>query len=313
MRNAIYSVFVLSAWGTMMAWLVMVKILPSFWMGEAPSSGAVSTKPVCWEVRIGEKHIGWAISQLVPGEGDSREIHSRIIVNKLPVDQMVPFDQVAPRWTVALLNRAGSLRLDMRSRTTLDSLGQLAMFETKVNVNEMSTPFFIRGRVVGSKLRVRSQFGDQVHRFRYPWNRNASLGSELMPDAKLLQVYVGRRWQKEVYNPLMGENGPTELIEAEVVEEEPIFFRNQLVTTRRIEYRSLNADGVATTQRRRATLWVAEDGTVLREELLLMDIVLTFDRVEDERAESLAEELLELDRYATLAPQEEHFSGQESN
>src|SRR5690606_35992842 len=119
------------------------------------------------------------------------------------------------------------------------------------------------------------------------------------------QVYVGRKWQKEIYNPLMGENGPTELIEAEVVEEEPIFFRNQLVTTRRIEYRTLNADGVAATQRRRASLWVAEDGTVLREELSLIDLVLTFDRVEDERAESLAEELLDLDRYATLAPEEQ--------
>lgn len=288
-----------------MGWLLMAKILPALWIGEAPSSGQISHKPVCWEVRVGEKHIGWAVSQCVPGEAGSSEIHSRIVVNKLPIDRIIPFDQVAPRWTVALLNQTGSLRLDMRSRTTLDPLGQLAMFETKVTVNELPTSFYVRGRVVGSKLRMRSQFGDQVHRFQYPWNRNTALGSELMPDAKLLQVYVGRRWQKEIYNPLVGEHGPSELMEAVVVEEEPIFFRDQVMTTRRIEYRSLNADGVSASKRRRATLWVAEDGTVLREEVNLMDLVLTFDRVQVDRAESLAAELLDLQRYATLTPQEE--------
>jgi hypothetical protein len=304
LRNAIYSVFVITVWGSTMGWLLMAKILPSFWLGEPPSTGVQSLEPVCWEVKIGDKHIGWAVSQCVPGASDTTEIHSRIVVEKLPLDRILPFDRVAPRWTVALLNRTSSLRLDMRSRTTLDSLDQLAMFETRVQVNELPTSFYVKGKLRGGSLEMRSQFGDQVHRFEYPWNRNAVLGSELMPDAKLLQLYVGRKWQREVYNPLVGDSGPSELIEAEVVEEEPIYFHGQLHTTRRIEYRSVNADGVSTTNRRRARLWVAEDGTVLREELVLMDLVLTFDRVPDDRTEQMAAELLDLNHYATLAPQE---------
>jgi hypothetical protein len=306
LRNAIYSVFVLTVWGSMMSWLLMAKILPSFWIGDPPSTGVPSTEPVCWDVKIGNKHIGWAVSQWVPGASESAEIHSRIVVEKLPIDQIVPFDRVAPRWTVALLNRTSSLRLDMRSRTTLDALDQLAMFETKVQVNELPTPFYVQGRVRGGVLDMRSQFGDQVHRFDYPWNRNAILGSELMPDAKLMQVYVGRKWQREVYNPLMGDKGPSELIEAEVVEEEQIFFHGELISTRRIEYRSVNADGVSSNNRRRARLWVAEDGTVLREELVLMDMALTFDRVPAEQAEQLAAELLDLEHHATLAPEGSH-------
>lgn len=289
----------------MMSWLFVAKILPSFWMGDPPSTGVKSFEPVCWNVRIGDRHIGWAVSQSVPGASDSLEIHSRIVVERLPLDRLIPFDRVAPRWTVALLNRTSSLRLDMRSRTTLDSLDQLAMFETQVQLNELPTPFYIRGTVRGGRLEMKSQFGDQVHRFDYPWNRKALLGSELMPDAKLLQVYVGRRWQREVYNPLLGDKGPSELIEAEVVEEEPLYFQGELHTTRRIEYRSVNADGVSSSNRRRATLWVAEDGTVLREELALMDLVLTFDRVSAARAEELATEMLDLEQYATLSPERE--------
>src|SRR5690606_15948611 len=157
------------------------KILPSFWMGDPPSTGIHSSEPVCWDVRIGDTHIGWAVSQCVPGAAESTEIHSRIVVERLPLDRIIPFDRLAPRWTVALLNRTSSLRLDMRSRTTLDALDQLAMFETRVQVNDLPTPFFVNGTVRGGNLVMRSQFGEQEHRFDYPWNRKAVLGSELLP------------------------------------------------------------------------------------------------------------------------------------
>jgi hypothetical protein len=91
------------------------------------------------------------------------------------------------------------------------------------------------------------------------------------------------------------------LLEAEVMEESPLMIDGQMVTTRRIEYRSLNSAGVSADNRHRANRWVAEDGTVLREEISLMDISLRFDRAIDDNAIALAEELLELDRFATLS------------
>lgn len=288
-----------------MSWLVVAKILPPFLHGEVPSTGVATNEPVCWEVLAGQQHLGWAVSQLVPGDSGSSEIHSRVVIDQ------IPFDKLAPRWMVSLVEDLGAIKLDMRSRTTLDAAGDLAFFDTRVKVNNLTTPIVMRGRVSGSKLKLRLQYGDSVQRMNYPWDKNAMLGSELTPDAKLLQMYVGRKWQKEVYNPFGGRQGAIELIEAEVVEEIPLFLNNEQVTTRRVEYRTLASGGVSNSNRRRATLWVAEDGNVLRQEIALMDLILRFERVPADEGVELADRLLELDRYATLSQAGEKPHNQE--
>jgi hypothetical protein len=293
--NKVYTGVVLLLWGATMSWLVTSKILPPFFRGEPPRTGLNAHEPVCWRVMVGDQRIGWAVSQAVPGADDTTELHSRVQLSAVPISRM------APRWMATVIDNLGPLELDMRSRTTLDSLGNLSLFESSVEINDLPSAILMKGVVDEGQIRLRLQYGDAVHRINYPWPEHAMLGSKLSPDATLLQVYTGRKWHKEIYNPFGGPQGAIELIEAEVMEEQPLLFDNELVNTRRIEYRSTDSTGVSSENRRRSTVWVTESGKVLREEIVLMDVLLRFDRENAMRTEALAAELLELDEYATLA------------
>lgn len=298
MGNKIFTTIVFLLWGTTMSWLVSAKILPSFWQGEPPRTGLNAREPVCWKVKVGEQQIGWAVSQAVAGAEETVELHSRVRLNE------VPFDRMAPRWMASLVNKIGPLKVDMRSRTVLDTLGNLSLFDTTVQINDLPSAIRMTGRVDDGNIRLRLQYGEVVHRLDYPWPEHAMFGGELVPDASLLQIYKGRTWQKEIYNPFGGPKGAIELVKAEVVDEEPLLLDGKLTNTRRIEYSSLDSAGVSANNRRRATLWVAEDGRVLRQEISLMDVQLRFDRESDDFAQTIAAELLELDRFATLGEPE---------
>lgn len=294
MGNKVYTAVVLLLWGATMTWLVGAKILPPVLRGDPPRTGTNGNQPVCWQVKVAEQRIGWAVSQSIPGAQGTTELHSRIKLKDVPLSQM------APRWMSTVIDQIGPLEMDMRSRTTFDSLGNLSLFETSVELNDLPSAILMKGVVKEGKIRLRLQYGEVVHRVTYPWPEHAMLGSKLAPDSTLLSVYKGRKWHKEVYNPFGGPQGAIELIEAEVVGEDPLLFQGSLVKTRRIDFRSTDGTGVASDNRRRSSTWVDETGKVLREEIVLMDILLRFDRESQMVADSLAAEMLELDEYATL-------------
>lgn len=302
MGNKVYTGVVLLLWGASMTWLVGSKILPPFFRGDPPQAGVKNNEPVCWRVAVGEQPIGWAVSQAVPGADNSTELHSRVQLSSVPLSKM------APRWMASVIDNIGPLEVDMRSRTTLDSLENLSTFETSVEINDLPSAIMMSGVVDDGQIRLRLQYGEVVHRLKYPWPEHAMLGSKLMPESKLLQVYVGRKWQKEVYNPFGGPQGAIELVEAEVTAEEPMLVEGELVNCRRIEYRSTNTAGVSSSDRRKSTMWVDETGLVVREEVVLMDVLLRFTRQPAERTKHLAAELLQLSEFATLTTPDEPAS-----
>ena len=127
------------------------------------------------------------------------------------------------------------------------------------------------------------------------------LTSELIPEPKLLQVYVGRKWQQEVYSPFRPPGNSLEIMQAEVVEERCIEHRGERMHARKIEYRSMSAAGVAADNTLRAVVWVADDGTVLRQDVHLMDAKLRFERCTEPHMLKLAEKLLDIESVATIA------------
>lgn len=294
MGNRIFVSVIVLFWAATMSWLVIDKILPPFFHGEPPKPGMLRDEPVCWDIACSGREIGFAVSQVVPGALDTTEIHSRVLLDGVPLSEM------APQWMSSLVGSLGHVRLDTRTRLTLDSLGNLAAFDTKVKLNGVPSVVKIYGRVEGPDLVLTLQSGEIVHKARYPVPSSALLGSELIPEPKLLQVYVGRRWQKEMFSPFRPPGSTMELIQAEVVGEESIVHDGDLSRVRRIEYSSLFAAGVSTSDRMRAVLWVAEDGTVLRHDLHLMNVKLRFERRDDPATLEKGERLLDLGRVATL-------------
>jgi hypothetical protein len=295
MGNRIFVGIVVTLWAGTMSWLMVARILPPFFHGEPPTHGTLLHDPVCWEIQYGGRPVGHAVSQAIPGALGSTEIHSRIKVEGIEVREL------APQWMGSLVRSLGAVSLDTRSVFVLDSLKNLSSFSTKVRLNDLPVIMRVRGKVDGAELKLTIQSGGATHApVSYPIPSNSSLSSELIPDPKMLQIYVGRKWQQEIYSPFRPPGSSLELLEAEVVEERYIDHRGERVRGRKIEYRSLSAAGVTADNRLRAVMWVADDGMVLRQDVYLMDAKLRFERCMEPRKIKLAEELLDINSVATV-------------
>jgi hypothetical protein len=295
MGNRIFVGVVVTLWAGTMSWLMMARILPPFFHGEPPTHGTLVHEPVCWEIQYCGRTVGHAVSQAIPGAVSTTEIHSRIKIDGIEVREL------APQWMGSIVRTLGAVSLDMRSLFVLDSLNNLSSFNTKVKLNDLPVIMRVRGKVEGAELKLTIQSGEVTHpTASYQIPSSSLLTSELVPDPKMLQVYVGRKWQQEVYSPFRSPGSSLEILEAEVTEERHIDHRGQQVNARKIEYRSLSAAGVTADNRLRAVIWVADDGTVLRQDVYLMDAKLRFERCTEPSMIKLAEKLLDINSVATV-------------
>jgi hypothetical protein len=296
MGNRIFVAVVVLLWATTMSWLLVAKILPPFFSGEPPTHGIIELdEPVCWEIACGDRWVGYAVRQAVPGSQSTTEVFSRVVLHDIPLRQM------APQWMGSIVDGLGAIHLDTRTRVVFDSLGSLSCFDSKVQLNDLPLVVRVYGLVDGADLRLRFLSGDVSHEVRYPLPNSSMVDGELAPEPKLLNVYVGRTWQTEMFSPFRPPHDAIELLQAEVAAEESILHDGKLTRTRRIEYRSMSAAGVASEQTLRAEAWVAEDGAVLRHDVYLLNSKLRFERRRDPQMIALAKDLLELDTVATLA------------
>ncbi|MCI0333095.1 MAG: hypothetical protein L0228_07720 [Planctomycetes bacterium] len=296
MGNRIFVGVVVLLWMGSMSWLMVARILPPFFNGEPPGHGVLlRNEPVCWDIEYDGQLVGHAVSKAVPGALGTTEIHSRVLLEGLEVRKL------APQWMSTLVRGLGQISLDMRTRIVLDSLNSLSSFETRVRLNDLPLVMKVTGRVDGPDLLLKVKSGDVTHTVRYPVPHNSLLASELIPQPKLLQVYVGRKWQQEVYSPFRPPSDSLEVLQAEVVEERWFDRRGERTRARKIEYRAMSPAGVAADNTLRAVVWVGDDGTVLRQDLHLMETKLRFERRDESHMLRLAEELLDLENVATIA------------
>lgn len=298
MGNRIFVALVLLLWVSTMSWLMVARILPPFFQGEPPTHGILASKePMCWQIQFGDRQVGYAVSQIVPGALDTTEIYSRVLLERIELRQF------APQWMESLVRSMGEVSFDTRTRLVLDSLGSLSRFDTTVKINDMPIVMKVVGRVEGPDLKLRIQSGGISHEASYPVANTAWMSSELMPEPKLLQVYVGRKWQQEVFSPFRPPNSSLELIQAEVVEEGLIEHRHERVNARKIEMRTITGAGVASDNTLRSVMWVSDDGTVLRQDVYMINSTnLRFERCSEPPMIELAGKLLDLENFATIAP-----------
>jgi hypothetical protein len=298
MGNRIFVAVVLLLWASTMSWLVVEKILPPFFSGDPPAHGTLVEKdPVCWQIEFRGEHVGYAVSQAVPGAVTTTEIYSRVLLEDIPLREM------APQWMSSIVDDLGLIRLDCRSRLALDSLGNLSTFETRVQINDLPLVIKAVGHIEGPELRMTFVSGGVSHEVNFALPNSKLLDGELIPQSKLLQVYVGRKWQVEMFSMFRPPNNALSLLQAEVVAEESISQRGEKIRAKRIEFRELSAAGVAAERSLRARVWVAESGAVVRQDVFLMnsqDTMLRFERRSDPEAIQLANDMLDLDIVATL-------------
>jgi hypothetical protein len=295
MGNRIFIALVLLLWATTMSWLMVAKILPPFFSGEPPKHGSLQqTDPVCWEIEWNGRPVGYAVRQAVAGAMSSTEVLSRVLLNDIPLREM------APQWMSSVVEGLGHIRLDSRTRLTLDSFSNLIYFDTKVQLNDLPLVAKVNGRVVGPNLVLTFVTGGVSQEARFPLPGSSMMDGELIPDSKLLQVYVGRKWQTEMFSPFRPPGDSLELLQAEVVSEETIVVDGASVRAKRIDYRTMSGAGVASGQTLRASAWVTDEGEVVRHDVCLMNTKLRFERRDSPAMVAKARDLLDLGTVATM-------------
>lgn len=277
-----------------MSWLLVARILPPFFQGDPPSHGAVTQEdPHCWQIEFRGRTVGYAASQGIAGAFGTTEVHSRLQIEEIELRKLWPF-QIG-----SLIHGLNTIQLDTRTRMTLDSLGALSSFDTRVQLVDVPLTLLIRGRVEGAELLVHLQSGEIEHKASFRAPRESLIASDLLPESKLLDLQVGRRWQQEVFSPFKTS---MEIIQAEVVADGKIDHRGEQVNVKRIEYRSLSSAGVAADKSLRSMLWVSDDGTVLRQDLYFMSAKLRFERCTEQPMIERARRMLDLTNHATISP-----------
>lgn len=288
MANRIFVLAVVVLWLSSMTWLVTERILPSFFEGEPPAAEAYETgQAVAWEVQWEGKPVGHAASVQLSGVGGATELHNRVVLNDIPLMDL------APTWMRSAIGDLGEITFDARTRIEFDAIGNFSAFESRISVNDLPSVLNISGRVENSFLELHVRSGDISYTTPIYLPDSKALNEVLFPDARLPQMYVGRKWREEIYSPFHSPGNPVELVQAEVVSAEGIQYDNELRRTLRIEYRTMTGSGVPQEARLQAESWVEPAGNVLRRDVYLGSSKLRFTRLENSDATQVGGRLLE--------------------
>ncbi len=288
MANRVFVFAVVILWLSSMTWLVSERILPSFFEGEPPLVEAYETgQAVAWKVEWQGRTVGRAASVRLSGVGGTIDLHNQVVLEDIPLMDL------APTWMRSIGGDLGNITFKARTRIEFDSLGNFSSFNSRININELPSVLNMSGRVEGSFLNLRVHSADLTYSTPIYLPDSKSLNEVLFPDAKLSKMYVGRRWQEEIYSPFHSPSDPTELVQAEVMVSEMIHYAGKMHRTFRVEYRSMTSSGIAQNERLQAVSWVEPTGDVLRRDVYLGDSKLRFIRLKKSEAKQVGLKLLE--------------------
>ncbi|MEN6406433.1 MAG: hypothetical protein ABFC77_08175 [Thermoguttaceae bacterium] len=283
---------VVMLWFATMGWLVSAKVLPSLLVGDPPSYHRIANAqkqdpPVGWRVLLNGCSIGWAIS-----ETQSPSSGLTIVRGWVHFDR-VPLRETMPGWLQMLSQLLGrsvdNLQLDARNELVLDPLGRLTRFESSVHVDPFNEAIYTRGNVDGRQLELVVRAGGVPLTTQVFLPSNAIVTDALSPQCELPGLRAGQKWTVPVYSPLWPAGSPLEIIHAVVKDTQSIVWNGDLASCRLVEYRNDPGDRTAGNSKNspRGRLWVRPDGVVLRQEMLLFDSTIVFDRMSDTEAKTL--------------------------
>lgn len=287
MGNHPFNVAVVLFWLATMSWLFVAKVLPPLRVGEPPSyqsilSESVQQQPVCWSVRIDGKPIGWAANKVVQRADRVTELYSRVYLWSLPLDEL------APGWLASVLKPVlydlGPIHIDKKSKVTVDPLGRLVGFDSRVQIAEIRDAIRVHGYVEGSTLKLKVQSGEVSHKVECFLPPNALMTDELSPQALMPGLRVGQTWTVPLYSPFRPATSPIEILQAQVEREQPITWGGRRTPTKLIVFRGDPGSGLSG-DATRGRMWVRADGVVIRQEVTILQSQLHFLRLPSQTAQ----------------------------
>jgi hypothetical protein len=277
-------------WCLTTTWLVAAKIVPSLLPGSPPGYQALYASnnrliPVAWAVVWKDQPLGWAVSD------SHREDDGGVTVETVLHFERLPIDELLPPWTKPLIGRSldRSLPLDFEARGTLfiDPRGQLQAFRSTVDLPGGADKVLLNGTVDDGHVKITLQAGELSYETSRYLPSHVMIGDELSPQATMPGLVMGKRWTVPVYSPLRGGTAALEVLHAEVVGEETLFWEDRLLRVDLVVYR----DDPSSHHEPCCRIWVDRSGRVLKQESMIFGSTLTFVRRSDEAAEGLARSL----------------------
>jgi hypothetical protein len=290
MGTRLYNVVVVGFWLATMSWLLVDKLWPTLRVGDPPNYHSIlkaleGEEANHWAIYWNDRPTGWSVGQVVNQPGGIRELHSRVFIADLPLDELVP------HWLAAairpVLNQAGRWDMEMRSRLDVDRVGQIAGFDSTLQIAGGSAPVRVYGTVEGDQFKLHSAAGDLPSSFSLA--RNALVGDGISPQGYLPDLYLDQAWTIFAYNPFQAAGEPLEIIQARVEQHETIPWNGKPVRAWLVVYRGESGDGLMSDPR--AKVWVREDGLVLEQELMLFGSRLRFNRLSPEDSREFSQAL----------------------
>jgi hypothetical protein len=288
--NAVVVVF----WLSTMTWLVVVKVLPPLQIGEPPNYRSIYAnapneypESVCWDMLWNDRPMGWAKTAVWRAYSGVTEVTSLVHFDHVPVDEL------APAWIRPVLRRAvepiGTLAMDANSRLEIDPLGRLSGIYSRVRAKGYPAEIVIRGKVEGTTLKgtVRSGLLNQpFERYLPP---DALMGDELSPQGRMPGLRIGQEWTVPVYSPLRfsDNRNPIEILHAKVEDQEWVAEGEESIQTLVVVYRTDSGSILGGAQTPRGKLWVADDGTVVKQTTRLFGSELAFVRPSEKRTKEI--------------------------
>jgi len=282
---------VVMLWLATMSWLMTEKVLPPLIIGEPPSYSRIvdaqrSSPPVGWRVAMGGREFGWALGEAYLHPSGLTAIHGWVHFDHLPLRETMP------GWLCALsrlLTRPiDGIQLDSRSEVLIDPLGRLVRFDSSVQVTPFDEVITARGMVEDRQLEIAVRAGGATITNVVNLPNNALLCDALSPQSELPGLRAGQKWTVPVYSPLCPAGSPLEIVHAEVERLEPIYWNGESVNCWTVAYRGDSGSRAGKNKTPRGMLWVRRDGAVLRQQTMLFDSVLVFERMADDEAARLA-------------------------
>jgi hypothetical protein len=295
MHSRWFNTAVVVLWLTTMSWLVTQKVWPLLWFGEPPSTSRVlaaqRNKPmVGWKILLGHHRIGWALTDTKLQPTGLTEIHGRVHFNTLPLGE------VAPRWVRSVTRLIGQsidklpLAMDARSILTIDALGRLFRFDSKLHFEPWDEAVSVHGEVEGGQVQLQIHVpGSSFKPVTVPLQSNSLLsdGFSPQPQTELPGLRAGQSWSVPLYNPLWPDRNHPEILRATVESLERIEWNGETVSAWQVVYRSQSGDR-GPDEKPKGKLWVRLDGTVIEQQATVFDSTVSFVRLTDKQAARLA-------------------------
>lgn len=272
-----------------MTWLVVAKILPPLRVGEPPNYATIlqeteNEPPVCWQIRLDEKTIGWAANKMVRRKDGITDLYSRVYLEELPWREFSP--GLVGTLLRPVLESFNGMDVDKKTRLVIDPLGRLVEFESRVRLGGLTDAMKVQGQIDGATLKISAQAGGLPYKFEQRLPPNALMNEELSPQVRMPGLRVGQRWTVPIYSPLRAPNSPVEILQAEVERNERLTWCHVAQPCHVIVYRGDSGAGSASDEVR-GRAWVGMDGVVLRQEVTVLNSHLHFIRLGDQAAEEV--------------------------